>query len=71
MTPRADYSYRDDADVPGFADDRPLIVFDGECVFCSGWVKFALKHALFFDLDPDSDFRPARPEIIRIWARFG
>jgi predicted DCC family thiol-disulfide oxidoreductase YuxK len=23
---------------------EPLIVFDGECVFCSGWVKFALKH---------------------------
>ncbi|NEJ74849.1 DUF393 domain-containing protein [Rhizobium phaseoli] len=40
----AAYSYRDDADVPAFADDRPLIVFDGECVFCSGWVKFALKH---------------------------
>jgi hypothetical protein len=25
----------------------------------------------FFDLDPDSDFRPARPKIIRIGARFG
>ena len=22
----------------------------------------------FFDLDPDSDFWPARPKIIRIWA---
>ncbi|MBX5221879.1 DUF393 domain-containing protein [Rhizobium sp. NLR8a] len=41
---RADYSYRTDPTVPAFADDRPLIVFDGECVFCSGWVKFALKH---------------------------
>ncbi|MGZ2430449.1 thiol-disulfide oxidoreductase DCC family protein [Rhizobium redzepovicii] len=41
---RAAYSYRSDADVPDFADDQPLIVFDGECVFCSGWVKFALKH---------------------------
>ncbi|MBB2713083.1 DCC1-like thiol-disulfide oxidoreductase family protein [Rhizobium sophoriradicis] len=41
---RAAYSYRDDADVPDFADDQPLIVFDGECVFCSGWVKFVLKH---------------------------
>ncbi|MBX4963981.1 thiol-disulfide oxidoreductase DCC family protein [Rhizobium binae] len=41
---RADYSYRTDPAVPAFADDRPLIVFDGECVFCSGWVKFALKH---------------------------
>ena len=44
MRAQADYSYRSDADVPAFADDRPLIVFDGECVFCSGWVKFALKH---------------------------
>lgn len=41
---RAAYSYRNDADVPDFADDQPLVVFDGECVFCSGWVKFALKH---------------------------
>ncbi|MBB4576263.1 MULTISPECIES: thiol-disulfide oxidoreductase DCC family protein [Rhizobium] len=41
---RAAYSYRNDPAVPAFADDQPLIVFDGECVFCSGWVKFALKH---------------------------
>jgi predicted DCC family thiol-disulfide oxidoreductase YuxK len=41
---QAQYSYRQDADVPDFADDRPLIVFDGECVFCSAWVQFALKH---------------------------
>ncbi|MDM9623633.1 thiol-disulfide oxidoreductase DCC family protein [Rhizobium sp. S96] len=40
----ADYSYREDAAVPAFADDNPLIVFDGECVFCSAWVQFALKH---------------------------
>lgn len=24
--------------------DRPLIVFDGVCVLCSGWVGFVLKH---------------------------
>lgn len=41
---RNDYSYRSDAAVPTFPDDKPLIFFDGECVFCSGWVKFALKH---------------------------
>jgi predicted DCC family thiol-disulfide oxidoreductase YuxK len=40
MTP---YSYRADPGVPKFPDDKPIIVFDGECVFCSGWVKFALK----------------------------
>ena len=41
---RAPYSYRDDADVPQFADDRPIIVFDGDCALCSGWVQFALRH---------------------------
>jgi predicted DCC family thiol-disulfide oxidoreductase YuxK len=40
----ASYSYRRDTAVPEFADDKALIVFDGECVFCSAWVQFALKH---------------------------
>jgi hypothetical protein len=31
------YSNRRDASVPVFADDKALIVFDGECVFCSAW----------------------------------
>jgi predicted DCC family thiol-disulfide oxidoreductase YuxK len=38
------YSYRDDAVVPAFADDKPIIVFDGHCVLCSGWANFVLKH---------------------------
>jgi len=38
------YSYRADPGVPEFADDKPLIVFDGECVFCSAWVQFVLRH---------------------------
>jgi len=29
---RAAYSYRVDPVVPAFADDRPVIVFDGVCV---------------------------------------
>ncbi|MDX3925489.1 MAG: thiol-disulfide oxidoreductase DCC family protein [Shinella sp.] len=37
-------SYRSDPRVPAFPDDRPLIVFDGECGFCSRWVRFLLKH---------------------------
>lgn len=41
--PGSDYSYRSDPLVPAFADDKPVIVFDGECVFCSGWVQFVLK----------------------------
>lgn len=38
------YSYRDDPAVPSFPDDRPVIIFDGECIFCSGWVNFVLRH---------------------------
>jgi len=34
------YGYRDDPAVPAFPDDRPLIVFDGVCVLCSGFVRF-------------------------------
>ncbi|APW42233.1 thiol-disulfide oxidoreductase DCC family protein [Rhodoferax saidenbachensis] len=38
------YSYRQDALVPHFPDDKPIIVFDGMCVLCSGWVNFVLSH---------------------------
>ena len=38
------YSYRSDAAVPGFPDDRALIVFDGACVLCSGSAQFVLRH---------------------------
>jgi predicted DCC family thiol-disulfide oxidoreductase YuxK len=41
---RAAYSYRSDPAVPKFPDDRPIIVFDGYCVLCSGWVSFVLRH---------------------------
>lgn len=40
----APYSYRTDPAVPDFPDDRPIIVFDGVCAFCSRWVQFALRH---------------------------
>ena len=33
------YSYRLDATVPRFADDKPLIVFDGVCVLCSRFAE--------------------------------
>lgn len=36
------YSYRDDPSVPRFADAKPVIVFDGQCVFCSAWARFVL-----------------------------
>ena len=38
------YSYRRDARVPSFPDDRPVFVFDGKCVFCSNSAQFVLKH---------------------------
>jgi predicted DCC family thiol-disulfide oxidoreductase YuxK len=41
---RAAYSYRDDPAVPRFPDDRPVIIFDGECVLCSGSAQFVLRH---------------------------
>jgi predicted DCC family thiol-disulfide oxidoreductase YuxK len=37
------YSYRSDPSVPSFADDRPIIVFDGHCAFCSGWAGIVLR----------------------------
>ena len=41
---RVPYSYRADAAVPTFPDDRPVIVFDGICAFCSAWARFVLRH---------------------------
>jgi predicted DCC family thiol-disulfide oxidoreductase YuxK len=40
----APYGYRGDPLVPAFPDDRPIIVFDGHCALCSGWVSFVLRH---------------------------
>jgi len=45
------YSYRDDAAVPHFPDDKPIIIFDGYCALCSGWATFVLRH------DPEGKFR--------------
>lgn len=33
---RGPYSYRHDPAVPAFPDDRPLVLFDGDCALCSG-----------------------------------
>ncbi len=38
------YSYRDDPAVPKFADDRPVVIFDGHCVLCSRSAQFVLRH---------------------------
>lgn len=39
----APYSYRGDPAVPDFPDDRPIIIFDGHCVFCSAWARIVLR----------------------------
>jgi predicted DCC family thiol-disulfide oxidoreductase YuxK len=38
------WSWRSDPQVPEFADDLPLIVFDGECALCSGTAEFVLRN---------------------------
>ncbi|MBL4864128.1 MAG: DUF393 domain-containing protein [Rhodobiaceae bacterium] len=37
------YSYRSDGNVPSFPDDRPLLIYDGFCVLCSGFAHFILR----------------------------
>lgn len=37
-------SYRADPAVPAFPDDKPIIVFDGQCVFCSAWARLVLRY---------------------------
>jgi predicted DCC family thiol-disulfide oxidoreductase YuxK len=44
MLARNAFSYRDDPAVPDFADDRPIIFFDGVCVLCSGFVGHVLRN---------------------------
>jgi predicted DCC family thiol-disulfide oxidoreductase YuxK len=38
------FSYHTDPSVPGWDETRNLIVFDGECIFCSGFIRFVLRH---------------------------
>jgi predicted DCC family thiol-disulfide oxidoreductase YuxK len=51
MTRHEPFSYRSDPAVPRFPDDRPVIVFDGKCVLCSGFANFVLRR------DRDHRFR--------------
>jgi predicted DCC family thiol-disulfide oxidoreductase YuxK len=37
------YAYRRDAAVPQFNDAHPIVIFDGECVMCSRFVRFVLS----------------------------
>jgi predicted DCC family thiol-disulfide oxidoreductase YuxK len=40
---RPPYSYREDPDVPAFPDDKPLLLFDGVCVMCSGFARWVAR----------------------------
>jgi len=42
--PRAPFSYRRDPAVPDFPDDKPLFLFDGVCVLCSGGANWLMHH---------------------------
>ncbi len=46
LAARPDHSWRRDPQVPAFADQRPLIVFDGVCVLCSGFARFVAARDL-------------------------
>jgi predicted DCC family thiol-disulfide oxidoreductase YuxK len=38
------FSYRTDPAVRAFPDDCPIIIYDGKCRLCSGFVQFVLRH---------------------------
>lgn len=38
------YSYRRDDSVARFADDHPVMIYDGYCGLCSSAVQFVLRH---------------------------
>ena len=38
------FSSRDDPAVPEFDNDKPLFVFDGTCVLCSGGAAWVMRH---------------------------
>lgn len=49
----APYGYRADPLLANLPDDKPIIVFDGVCVLCTGFAKFVAKR------DPECRFRLA------------
>ena len=47
---RGAYSYRHDPKVPSFKDDRPVVLFDGDCALCSSTARTLLKQGPRFRL---------------------
>lgn len=44
MAEHAPFSYRADPEVPDFDDSRPLFLFDGVCMLCSGGAAWLMRH---------------------------
>lgn len=62
------HSYRDDPAVPSFADDKPIVIFDGMCALCSHSAAFVLRH------DANATFRllPAQSPLgAALYAHYG
>ena len=38
------FTYRQDPAVPAFPDDKPIFIFDGYCVLCSGGATWLMRH---------------------------
>lgn len=48
MRDAAAYAWRTDPRVPAYDDSKPLIIFDGICLLCSGFAQWIITH------DPDA-----------------
>lgn len=65
---KAPYSYRQDAAVPTFDDTKPLFVFDGVCVLCSGGASWLMK----YDKRARVNFAPAQEPLGQaLYAHYG
>ena len=61
-------SYRDDPAVPTFDDGRPLFVFDGVCVLCSGGASWMMR----YDKRGRVNFAPAQEALGQaLYAHYG
>jgi predicted DCC family thiol-disulfide oxidoreductase YuxK len=62
------FSYRTDTDIPGFDDSKPLFVFDGVCVLCSGGAAWLMR----VDRRGQLRFTPAQSTLGRaLYAHYG
>ena len=62
------YTYRDDPAVPAFDDTKPIVIFDGQCVFCSGGVQWMIAR----DPHGDAKFAAIQEPVSRaLYAHYG